>query len=69
MCPPPPLVFGAPKKPGLDRVKTVVFSLTNALRDKHVQICRSSLSAAMQTVQMSVEARLSTAVKSSSVVP
>ena len=52
------------------KLKTVVFSLTNALRDKHVvQICRSSLSAAMQTVQMSVEARLSTELKSSSVIP
>ena len=52
------------------KLKTVVFSLTNALRDKHVvQICRSSLSAAMQTVQMSVEARLSTVLKSSSVMP
>ena len=38
--------------------------------NKHVvQICRSSLSAAMQTVQMSVEPHLSTALKASSVVP
>ena len=38
--------------------------------NKHVmQICRSSLSAAMQTVQVSVELRLSTALKYSSVVP
>ena len=37
---------------------------------KHVvQICRSSLSAAVQTVQVSVEPRLSTALKDRSVVP
>ena len=37
---------------------------------KHVvQICRSSLSAAMQTVQVSVEPHLSTALKDRSVVP
>ena len=43
--------------------KTVVFSQSNALRDlnKHVvQICPSSLSAAVHTVQVSVEPRLST---------
>ena len=28
-APPPPLVFGAKKKPGLDRVKSVVASGTN----------------------------------------
>ena len=38
--------------------------------NKHVvQICRSSLSAAVQTVQVSVEHRLSTALKDRSVVP
>ena len=38
--------------------------------NKHVvQICRSSLSAAVQTVQVSVEPRLSTALKDRSVVP
>ena len=38
--------------------------------NKHaVQICRSSLSAAVQTIQASVEPRLSTALKDRSVVP
>ena len=42
---------------------------TLSANNHFVQICRSSLSAAVQTVQVSVEPRLSTALKDRSVVP
>ena len=53
------------------QVRPSSFSQSNALREyKHcVQICRSSLSAAVQTLHVSVEPHLSTALKDRSVVP